>query len=99
MKSIRGRIGTPLKVDGHSGTVRTTRTVIRIMDGKSQFIPEAQRGVERVRNAHGISLVAIRCKHYNDTRRAMYKSAKDEAVSSLEQVLAQKKLAPPGRKS
>ena len=99
MKSIRGRIGTPLKVDGHSGTVRTTRTVIRIMDGKSQFIPEAQRGVERVRNAHGISLVAIRCKHYNETRRVMRQTERERAVASFEQVLAQKKLAPPGRKS
>lgn len=99
MKNIRGRIGTPLSLDRHSGTVRTTRAVIRIMEGKSKFVPSTQRGFENIRNARGVSVVATRCKHCNDTRKAMRLYDREQAVASFEKALAQKKLAPPGRKS
>jgi hypothetical protein len=95
MKSFKGRMGKPLRRSTHEAYVRMTGSVINAMGGKSQ-IPSTHHGVH---SAHGVLSVASKCKRENTTRYAMALDAKNKAVQSLDMVVANRKLSPPGKKS
>lgn len=95
MKSFKCRMGSPLRRSTREAYAKMTGGVINAMDGKGK-VPRSHAGVH---SSMGVLAVASKCKHENTTRRDMALDARRKAAQSLDRVVANKKLAPPGRKS